>query len=255
LESRKSQENQFPWAREKFGHSKDNLETFNKLAHSLRSPLNSILGYSQILLDRLPGEINDIQARYLTYINENGILLLQTVNEIIFWLKGGPKTQGFLRTRFSLDKVVEQVCRGSTSLIQIKNLRVIVSEASDLVQVWGDQRVVEEIIQNILRVLAQIAANRSEILVNIKESDEFAEIHFSCSQISVIGKDLEQTIRNAIDSGTSPGFARSTATHALPTMKELLTAHGGQIHVDLKSNESIRIILTIPLAKREHFSV
>lgn len=236
-ESRKSREDQFSWAREKFGHPKENLETLNKLAHSLRSPLNSILGYTQILLEKFPGEINDIQARYLTNINENGILLLQTVNEIIFWLQSGSKTQGFLRTRFSLDKIVNKVCKGPTSLIQIKNLKVIVREEKDPLQVWGDQRVVEEIIQNILHVLAQIAANRSEILIKSKESKEYGEIHFSCPEINVIGNDLEQTIRIALDSGTSQGFAQSTATQALPTMKDLLTAHGGQIHVDLKSNE------------------
>jgi K+-sensing histidine kinase KdpD len=241
LDPKKSQENQFSWAREKFGHPKEHLETLNKLAHSLRSPLNSILGYTQILLERLPGEINDIQARYLANINENGILLLQTVNEIIFWLQSGTKTQGFLRTRFHLDKIVEQVCRTPSSLIQIKNLKIIVNEEKNPVQVWGDQRVVEEIILNILHVLAQIATNRSEILVDVEESKEYAEIHFSCPQISVIGKELEQTIRNALDSETSQGFARSTA--------------GGQIQVDLKTNESIKIILAIPLAKREHFTV
>ena len=45
-----------------------------------------------------------------------------------------------------------------------------------------------------------------------------------------------------------------SSSQALPTMKELLGAHGGQIKVDLKSSEEIAIILALPLAKREHYA-
>ena len=250
-----SQGNWRPWTGEQFDHPKESLETLNKLAHSLRSPLNSILGYTQMLLDKIPGEINATQARYLTNIYENGKLLLQTVNEIIVWLNSGTRRQGFLRTRFQLKQIVENVCQNPTSLIQVKNLRITVCDSKTPVQVWGDQRVVKEILHNLLLILAQMASNGSTITVQIEKSNKDAEIRFSCPVISVVGADLEQTIRNALDSGALSELKQAASIQSLPTMKELLAAHGGQIQLNMKSSGGVELILTLPLAKREHYAV
>src|SRR5437660_7938184 len=53
------------------------------MAHELRTPLNAIIGFSEVLTDRLFGELNDKQAEYLKGIYASGTHLLSLINDIL----------------------------------------------------------------------------------------------------------------------------------------------------------------------------
>lgn len=57
-------------------------ERLEKAAHDFRSPLNIIIGFSDLLLDEAPGKINDEQRRALNDIRDSGLRLLDIVNRI-----------------------------------------------------------------------------------------------------------------------------------------------------------------------------
>ena len=67
------------------------LETANQhkseflanMSHELRTPLNAIIGFSEVLLERLFGELNDKQDDYLKDIHSSGKHLLQLINDIL----------------------------------------------------------------------------------------------------------------------------------------------------------------------------
>ena len=53
------------------------------MSHELRTPLNAIIGFSEVLAERMFGEINDKQAEYLADILESGRHLLSLINDIL----------------------------------------------------------------------------------------------------------------------------------------------------------------------------
>src|SRR5204863_2243157 len=53
------------------------------MSHELRTPLNAIIGFSEVLLERMFGEINDKQTEYLQDILESGRHLLSLINDIL----------------------------------------------------------------------------------------------------------------------------------------------------------------------------
>src|SRR5438128_5283573 len=53
------------------------------MSHELRTPLNAIIGFSEVLLERLFGELNDKQADYLKGIHSSGRHLLSLINDIL----------------------------------------------------------------------------------------------------------------------------------------------------------------------------
>ena len=67
------------------------LETANQhkseflanMSHELRTPLNAIIGFSEVLLERLFGELNEKQDDYLKDIHSSGKHLLQLINDIL----------------------------------------------------------------------------------------------------------------------------------------------------------------------------
>ena len=63
--------------------SQHKSEFLANMSHELRTPLNAILGFSEVLLDRMFGEVNDKQEEYLQDIRESGSHLLSLINDIL----------------------------------------------------------------------------------------------------------------------------------------------------------------------------
>ena len=53
------------------------------MSHELRTPLNAVIGFSDVLLERMFGELNERQDEYLHDIRNSGRHLLELINEIL----------------------------------------------------------------------------------------------------------------------------------------------------------------------------
>ena len=63
--------------------SRHKSEFLANMSHELRTPLNAIIGFSEVLSERMFGEVNDKQAEYLGDILESGRHLLSLINDIL----------------------------------------------------------------------------------------------------------------------------------------------------------------------------
>ncbi len=63
--------------------SRHKSEFLASMSHELRTPLNAVLGFSEVLLERLFGDINERQEEYLRDIHGSGKHLLELLNEIL----------------------------------------------------------------------------------------------------------------------------------------------------------------------------
>ena len=58
-------------------------EFLASMSHELRTPLNAVIGFSDVLLERMFGELNDRQEEYVRDIRDSGRHLLELINEIL----------------------------------------------------------------------------------------------------------------------------------------------------------------------------
>lgn len=63
-------------------HAEQRAALFTRLSHDLRAPLNAIISFSQILLDGLPGELNDEQRQQVDIIRKSGNNLLHVIDNV-----------------------------------------------------------------------------------------------------------------------------------------------------------------------------
>src|SRR5262249_57056204 len=63
--------------------SRHKSEFLANMSHELRTPLNAIIGFSEVLTDRMFGEVNEKQLEYLKDIHESGRHLLSLINDIL----------------------------------------------------------------------------------------------------------------------------------------------------------------------------
>ena len=63
--------------------SQHKSEFLASMSHELRTPLNAVIGFSDVLLERMFGELNERQEEYVRDIRDSGRHLLELINEIL----------------------------------------------------------------------------------------------------------------------------------------------------------------------------
>src|SRR5207247_10540654 len=63
--------------------SRHKSEFLANMSHELRTPLNAIIGFSEVLVERMFGEVNEKQEEYLNDILGSGRHLLSLINDIL----------------------------------------------------------------------------------------------------------------------------------------------------------------------------
>jgi len=125
-------------------------EFMANMSHELRTPLNSILALSQILLDRLDGELTPEQAKQIEIIERNGRNLLRLINDILDLSK---IEAGRMDMRVGEVQIAELIAaaRGTVApLAAQKNIELRTELGSDLPAFYTDENKLKQILLNLL---------------------------------------------------------------------------------------------------------
>lgn len=125
---------------------------FHHLSHDLRGPLNSVLGFTELLLEGIDGPLNDVQKEDLTAIYQSGTQLLRLINAVV---DAGKLDAGQLKLSHgpvSLSAVVQSVTESIVPTGTAPDFGVNV--ATDTPMVWADRSRVDEIVAALIHYLA-----------------------------------------------------------------------------------------------------
>lgn len=120
------------------------------MSHELRTPLNSILALSQILLDRLDGELNEEQDKQVRIIERNGQNLLRLINDILDLSKIEAGRIDLVPSTFKLADVISSVRSTISPLVVDKGLQLQVEMPPNLPVCYTDENKLKQILLNLL---------------------------------------------------------------------------------------------------------
>jgi signal transduction histidine kinase len=138
------------------------------ISHELRTPMNAIIGFSQILLRPKFGQLTNQQADMVERILNNGKHLLMLLNEVLDFSKleaGGLELKPEI---FDLSKVVHNTITEIRSLAEAKNLSLFVEMALENTLVFNDPVRIRQILINLLSNAVKFTESGS-IGVEVKE--------------------------------------------------------------------------------------
>jgi signal transduction histidine kinase len=120
------------------------------MSHELRTPLNAIIGFSEVLAERMFGEINEKQAEYLQDILSSGRHLLSLINDILDLSKVEAGRMELELSRFDLSAALDNAVTLMRERATRHAIRLDFLVDPAVGAVVADERKVKQILLNLL---------------------------------------------------------------------------------------------------------
>src|SRR5712691_10114711 len=225
--------------------SKHKSEFIANMSHELRTPLNAIIGFSQVLQQRLFGEINEKQEEYLDDILSSGNHLLSLINDVLDLSKVEAGQVELEVAPFSLRDALE---RGVVMVREraIENgVQLSLELAPDVDGVRGDERRFRQIVFNVLSNAVKFTPEGGSVAVATARVN--GEVHVSVTDTGpgIAPGDQERIFEEFQQ--TDVGVEQRDGTGlGLALSKRLVELHGGRIWVESEPGHGSRFVFTLP---------
>ena len=178
-------------------------EFLANVSHELRTPLNAIIGFSEVLGERMFGELNEKQAEYTEDILSSGRHLLSLINDILDLSKIEAGRMELEVTTFDLPMAIENallLIRERASRHGIRLDRVIDDRLGDFT---GDERKIKQILVNLLSNAVKFTPEGGQIKVEASLGDSAVIISVTDTGIGIAPEDHEAIFEEFRQVGTN----------------------------------------------------
>lgn len=216
----------------------------SNLSHDLRSPLQSITGYTRAILDGTIGA--DRQDRYLKIVLDESERLTKLVNDILDLSKMQSGHIHVEKRDFNLNGLLVHELDKFESRIIDKQLKLKIDLAETKLLAHGDEEAVRRIIYNLLDNAVKFISVEGmlEIRSEVKDGKYLVGIRNSGPVLKE--EDLQKIWNRFMKLDTSRGEVKASSGLGLAIVKELIKAHDEKIEV--YSNEEIGVLFVFSMA-------
>src|SRR5205807_8220534 len=130
--------------------SQHKSEFLANMSHELRTPLNAIIGFSEVLTDRMFGELNEKQEEYLKDIYASGTHLLSLINDILDLSKIEAGRMELDLTHFHLPTALDNALTLVRERAGRRNIALHMDIDNRLGEIQGDERKIRQVVLNLL---------------------------------------------------------------------------------------------------------
>ena len=232
--------------RELAAASQHKSEFLANMSHELRTPLNAIIGFSEILTDRMFGELNEKQEEYLKDIYASGTHLLSLINDILDLSKIEAGRMDLEATDFHLPSAIDDALLLMRERAGRRGLSLERHVDERLGEVRADQRKVKQVLLNLLSNAVKFTPEGGRIDVRAALVDGSVEISVTDTGIGIAPEDQEVVFEEFRQVGKSDKKAEGTGL-GLALCRKFVELHGGRIWVKSQVGQGSTFAFTIPL--------
>jgi signal transduction histidine kinase len=216
------------------------------MSHELRTPLNAILGYTELIVDKIYGEVPEKISDVLERVQKSGRHLLGLINDVLDLSKieAGQLSLGL--SDYSFNDVVQSVVSAVASLAAEKHLGLRVELPPGLPVGKGDERRVMQVLLNLVGNAIKFT-ERGEVVIRVANSGGSFLVSVSDSGPGIAEADREKIFEEFQQVDSSATRAKGGTGLGLAIGKRIVELHGGRIWVESEVGKGSTFFFTIPV--------
>jgi GAF domain-containing protein/anti-sigma regulatory factor (Ser/Thr protein kinase) len=222
-------------------------EFLANMSHELRTPLNAIIGFSEVLLERMFGELNEKQAEYVEDVLSSGRHLLSLINDILDLSKIEAGRMELVLTPFDLPLALENAVTLVRERASRNGIALEMAVDERLGEFIGDERKIRQILLNLLSNAVKFTPEGGQIGITAMPADGAVEISVSDTGIGIAPEDQEAIFEEFRQVGSHSAGKREGTGLGLALARKFVELHGGKIRVNSQVGKGSTFTFTLPV--------
>jgi signal transduction histidine kinase len=231
--------------------SQHKSEFLANMSHELRTPLNAIIGFSEVLGERMFGELNPKQDEYLKDIHASGQHLLSLINDILDLSKIEAGRMELEVAEVHLPTAIDSAAMLVRERAARRSIALHTAVDERLGQIRGDERKIRQVLLNLLSNAIKFTPEGGRIEVEAKPVDGFVEVSVSDTGVGIAPEDQEAVFEEFRQVGTADKKVEGTGL-GLALSRKFVELHGGRIWVTSQIGMGSTFTFSLPLRPEAH---
>ena len=226
--------------------NRNKSEFLANMSHELRTPLNAIIGFSEVLSEKMFGELNDKQLEYMQDIHSSGQHLLVLINDILDLSKIEAGRMELELASFDLRELLD----AATMLVRERASRhglTLALDVGDSLDEWvADERKVKQVVINLLSNAVKFTPAGGTVTLRARREHDAVEIAVIDNGVGIAPQDqalVFEEFRQA--RGDNLGKSEGTGL-GLSLAKRFVELHGGTIRVESAPGQGSTFAFILP---------
>ena len=224
---------------------------FTIIAHDLKGPFNSILGFSNILEKNYKILDDEEREKYIKYISISSTKIYKLLTNLLTWSREQTGKIKFSPEKLSLRETIDEGILLQFESAKNKSIKLKANIETDLL-VHVDKNMLSTIIRNLVSNAIKFTPKNGEISVNAKEivkenNQKFIQVTVKDTGVG-ISKEMQAKIFDISKNTTTKGTENELGTGlGLILSKEFVEKHGGKIWIESEKEKGSEFIFTLPV--------
>jgi PAS domain S-box-containing protein len=219
------------------------------MSHEVRTPLNAVLGYTELMLDGIYGPFPEKAQSVLQRVQLNGKHLLALINDILDLSKVEAGELAISAEPFSMPAVVHSALAATEGLARAKGIELRADLPRDLPTGFGDERRLTQVLLNLIGNAIKFT-EAGCVDVGVRVAGERFRISVADTGAGIAEEDLER-IFESFQQGSGAIANRTGGTGlGLAISKRIAELHGGTIRVRSQLGKGSVFTVELPIAQR-----
>jgi signal transduction histidine kinase/CheY-like chemotaxis protein len=208
--------------------SRHKSEFLASMSHELRTPLNAVLGFSEVLLERMFGEINERQEEYLRDIWSSGRHLLELLNEILDLSKVEAGQMDLDYSTFDILEALEHSASMLRERASANGIELSVEVGPDVTVMEADELRFKQVMLNLVTNAVKFTADGGSVSIRAHTQGDDIVFEVSDTGIGVPHEDRERIFESFQQGGRGASREEGTGL-GLTLSRRIVELLGGRM--------------------------
>jgi signal transduction histidine kinase len=227
--------------------NKHKSEFLANMSHELRTPLNAVIGFSDLLLERMFGEMNAKQENYIRNIQTSGKHLLSLINDILDLSKVEAGRMELDVSSVHVPSALQNAMMLIRERAQRQNIALSCNVDPQIAEISADERKFKQIMLNLLSNAVKFTPEGGRVDVDARLLNGHLEISVKDTGVGIAEQNQQAVFEEFRQVGRQYSGKQEGTGLGLALTRRFVELHGGTIRLESELGRGSTFTFTLPL--------
>ena len=223
-------------------------EFFSLLFHEIRTPLNIILGFLEILREKMVSHLDEEEIIYFENVQEGASRLQRTIEDLLEFANLNVNVPSNVE-KFDLKESVEEILIRLEEYLAEKEISVVLEADNENYELLGYKSIMLNALTHLIENAAKFSPDGSKIKIQIADMDDVYHLEIIDRGKGISPDNIDRVFDRFYQ--VEQFYTRTVGGLGLglSIAKKAVSIHGGEISISSKLDEGTTVLLKLPKQK------